>query len=203
MPSVALVSHSLQTARHRTEWVEAGPVDGPLMIFIHGWHFGQAARDFEADVESTLSLLYRRASKKPADEPTSSSAIRVNGGWFGESHRAPSMPRDETLLSQSDFDAFVAAFRASGFDGPSAWYLNDAANVAYAAQAPRFGRIALPALFLHAARDTVHSRLAAPMREDCARLSEVTIDSGHELMLENPDDVNKAIADWLAANTFG
>lgn len=26
---------SLQTQRHRTVWLESGPADGPLMIFIH------------------------------------------------------------------------------------------------------------------------------------------------------------------------
>ncbi len=28
---------SITTARHRTAWIEAGPADGRLMIFIHGW----------------------------------------------------------------------------------------------------------------------------------------------------------------------
>lgn len=32
-----LRSDSLQTRRHRTVWIEAGPPDGPMMIFIHGW----------------------------------------------------------------------------------------------------------------------------------------------------------------------
>jgi len=105
------------------------------------------------------------------------------------------------LLGQADFDALVAAFRTTGFAGADAWYLNDAANLAYAAEAPNFGRLTLPALFLHAAWDTVcdtvHSQLADPMREDCADLTEITIEAGHELMLERSDEVNSAIAEWL------
>lgn len=31
------VSHMLSTARHRTHYLESGPADGPLMIFLHGW----------------------------------------------------------------------------------------------------------------------------------------------------------------------
>ena len=27
----------METARHRTAWIEAGPKQGPLMIFLHGW----------------------------------------------------------------------------------------------------------------------------------------------------------------------
>lgn len=84
--------------------------------------------------------------------------------------------------------------------------MNDAANIAYAAEAPNFGRLTLPVLFLHASWDancdTAHSRLADPMRADCADLSEVTIEGGHELMLERRAEVNTAIGEWLAAKGF-
>ena len=57
-------------------------------------------------------------------------------------------------------------------------------------------------LFLHATNDTVcdtpRTRLADPVRQDCARLTEVTVEAGHELMLEAPDQVNTAISDWLS-----
>ena len=29
--------HSMETKRHRTTWLECGPSDGSLMVFIHGW----------------------------------------------------------------------------------------------------------------------------------------------------------------------
>ena len=41
------------------------------------------------------------------------------------------------------------------------------------------------------------------MREDCAGLTGVTIDAGHESMLERPDEVNQAIAAWLSAKQLG
>ena len=114
---------------------------------------------------------------------------------------APQMPRDEALLSHSDYDAIVAAFRVTGFSGANAWYLNDDANLAYANEAPNFGRLSLPVLFLHAAWDTVcdsaNTALADPMRADCADLSEVTIEGGHELQLDRPDEVNAALEGWL------
>ena len=37
MAHVDFMTNVITTARHRTAWLEAGPVDGPLMIFIHGW----------------------------------------------------------------------------------------------------------------------------------------------------------------------
>ena len=339
MADAALAMRTVETARHRTVWIEAGPAEGPLMVFVHGWpelglfwraqiehfaargwrcvapdmrgyggssvpsttaayavrelvadmvelhealgarpaiwvghdwgspvawamashyaercrgvvnlcvpylargftlsnlaalvdrelypvdrypvgqwdywlfyreHFNRAAQDFEADVSSTFAVLARTAKSEAVGKAALTAAVRANGGWFGAARRAPAVPRDESLLSQADFDAWVAAFRATGFSGAGAWYLNDAANLAYAAEAPRFGRLMLPALFLHAARDavcdTVHSRLAEPMREDCADLTEVTIDGGHELMLERRTEVNEAIAGWLSAKGLG
>ena len=107
-------------------------------------------------------------------------------------------------MSHADFEALVSAFEATGFGGADAWYMNDAANLAYAAEAPRFGHLTLPALFLHAEYDivcdTVRSRLADPMREDCSNLTEATITGGHELTLERPNEVNAAMAAWIEAN---
>ncbi len=37
MPSPTLVSHGFNTPRHGTHFLEVGPSDGPLMIFLHGW----------------------------------------------------------------------------------------------------------------------------------------------------------------------
>ena len=37
MPFPALVSQTFSTPRHTTRYVECGPVDGSLMIFLHGW----------------------------------------------------------------------------------------------------------------------------------------------------------------------
>src|SRR3954464_6019440 len=43
--SYTLASRSLSTPRHMTHYVESGPADGPLMIFLHGW--------------PTISLMWR------------------------------------------------------------------------------------------------------------------------------------------------
>ena len=339
MADVVLAQKMIETGRHRTAWIEAGPADGPLMVFIHGWpelglvwraqiehfaakgwrcvapdmrgyggssvpsstaayairemvadvvelheaigskpavwvghdwgspvawgmashhadrcrgvvnlcvpylargftlsnlvplvdrglypvdqypvgqwdywlfyreHFARAAQELEADVEAALALFYRTAPGDAVGKPARTAAIRANNGRFGEARRASPMLRDEAMLSQADFDTLVAAFRSTGFSGANAWYMNDAANLAYAAEAPRFGRLTLPALFLHATRDVVcdsmHSRLAEPMREDCADLTEIIIEGGHELTLERPDEVNAAIAHWLSVKHLG
>ena len=35
--------NSIETRRHRTAWIEAGPEHGPLMIFLHGWPESRAS----------------------------------------------------------------------------------------------------------------------------------------------------------------
>jgi pimeloyl-ACP methyl ester carboxylesterase len=163
--------------------------------------FAQAVADFEADVAASVALLFRAAPPLVPGRPARSARVVANGGWFGDAHRAPPMPRDTTMLPEDDYRAVVAGLSTNGFRGPGSWYVNDAANVAYAAEAPDGGRLAMPALFLHAARDTVcdtvRSPLAEPMRSSCAALTEVTIDAGHDLMLERPAEVNAAIEEWL------
>lgn len=37
------------------------------------------------------------------------------------------------------------------------------------------------------------------MRQDCTDLHEVTIERGHELMLERPTEVNTALGAWLTS----
>ncbi len=75
-----------------------------------------------------------------------------------------------------------------------------------ASSAPTHGVLRLPVLFLHAAYDrvceTVDSRLAEPMREDCSDLTERVVAAGHWMPQERPDETNAAIANWLTARGF-
>lgn len=166
-------------------------------------HFQRAAQVFDADAGATLALIYQSAPQRTPGIRALTSRIRAQGGWFGPANQAPDVPRDARLLGQEDFDALVAAFTTGGFSAPAAWYMNDAANAAYAAQAGRFGKITLPALFVHATNDivcdTVQGALAEPMREDCSNLTEQMIEAGHWILLEKPVEVNRAISAWLEA----
>jgi len=37
MVAVEITEHTVRTARHTTAYLAAGPVDGPLIVFVHGW----------------------------------------------------------------------------------------------------------------------------------------------------------------------
>jgi len=149
-----------------------------------------------------IDMSYTPGSPDAVGKPTPLASISVQGSWFPAGSKAPQVQASETLLSPADRRVMLASFARNGFSGPCAWYLNDVANIAFAAEAPDYGRISLPALFLGGQWDTVcdtaYGHLAEPMREDCSNLTEMNIAAGHMLMLERPYEVNRRIADWLA-----
>ena len=169
----------------------------------HIEQFAKSTSELETDIRGTITALYRQATKADIAKPSPLSAVGQTG-WFGRSGRPPRLPRDADFMPEADFEEVVAAFRTTGFRGACAWYLNDAANAAYARSATAFGAVTAPVLFIHAAWDTtcdtLQSRLAEPMRLVCSNLTESTIQAGHELMLDQPGLVCDAISGWLDAH---
>lgn len=166
-------------------------------------NFAAAQAGFETDVRATVKALFRAGKPERRGKPFSTALTRANGGWFGPGKGAPDMPRDPAVLDEDDENRYVAALSANGFFGPGSWYMNGPANTAFAERARKNWRLAMPALFLHAAHDyvceTLDSRLAEPMRAHCASLTEATVNSGHWMAQERPAQVNAALARWLAA----
>jgi pimeloyl-ACP methyl ester carboxylesterase len=81
--------------------------------------------------------------------------------------------------------------------------MNAQGNLAYAQRVKQNWRLKMPVLFLHARYDyvcaTVGTRLADPMREACADLTEQIVDTGHWMAQEKPEEVNAHLARWLGA----
>jgi len=165
-------------------------------------HFDRARSIFEADIENTIRALFRKGNPTGRGKSSRTAEVRRDNGWFGGADKAPAVPRDSVVISEEDLSIYAAALARTGFFGPDSWYMNSPANVAYAAQARDAGKLTLPVLFLHGAYDytceTIDSRLAEPMRRDCADLTEVTVFSGHWMAQERPAEVNAALAKWLA-----
>ncbi len=170
--------------------------------FYYMENFARASAAFEADVNATVKALFRKGNPAGRKKPSRTATTRRDNGWFGGLPKCPDFPRDADVLTEADLAAYVAALTRTGFAGPDAWYMNHTRNIAYAAHAKNNGRLAMPVLFLHAAHDytceTIDSRLAEPMRADCANLTETTIPSGHWMAQEQPTAVNAALTKWLA-----
>ena len=165
-------------------------------------NFPAARAAFEANPRNTVKALFRKGDPAARGQPPRTALIRKHGGWFGGAGRAPDVPMDADVLTETDLAAYSAALERNGFFGPDSWYMNHDRNVAYSAKAVNSGRLNMPVLFFHAANDlvcdTMGSRLADPMREYCANLTEVVIQSGHWMAQECPVAVNAALAKWLA-----
>jgi len=164
-------------------------------------NFDKARAGFEANIRNVVKALFRKGDPSRVGQPAPTSRVRRAGGWFGGG-ACPDVPRDGDVISAQDWEAYTEALTRNGFFGPDSWYMNHEANAAYARRAPNSGKLAMPVLFLHGAYDTtcetLRSRLAEPMRRDCADLTEVVVNSGHWMAQEKPIEVNAALARWLA-----
>lgn len=170
-------------------------------------NFEKAVAAFEADIQATVKVLFRKGDPAGAGKPSRTAFTRKDGGWFGGRPAAPDFPRDADVLTEADLSTYVAALTRNGFFGPDSWYMNPEANAAYSAKSPNEGRLDLPVLFLHGAYDytceTMTSRLADPMRGACADLTEEVVKTGHWMAQENPVAVNAALARWIARKLPG
>jgi pimeloyl-ACP methyl ester carboxylesterase len=163
--------------------------------------FDQAAADYEADVAATLASIFQPGSPAGIGKPSPTASVTRNGGRYGAAHRGPSTAPNPAMISQGDFDIWVAAFRKTGFRPADAWYVNDADNIAYAERAPDGGHLRRPVLFLNGAWDGIcditRGRLGEPMRRACSDLTVVDLQGGHWLPLERKAEVNAALEQWL------
>jgi len=164
--------------------------------------FDKACGAFDADPRNTVKALFRKGNPGGKGKPSRIAQTRRDGGWFGGAGRAPDLPMDADVVTADELDTYAGSLARNGFFGPDSWYMNAARNLDYATRARNGGVLSLPVLFLHAAYDytceTVDSRLAGPMRQDCEKLSEAVVYSGHWMAQERPASVNGAIARWLA-----
>jgi pimeloyl-ACP methyl ester carboxylesterase len=165
-------------------------------------NFDKAVRVFEANVENTVRCLFRSGNPAGRGQPSVTSRVRHDNGWFGGAEAAPDVPRDTRILTEADMHAYTSALRRNGFFGPDAWYMNHKANAAYARQALNDGYLDMPVLLLEAEYDytcdCVGSRLSELTKKYCRDLTIQRVKSGHWMAQEKPADVNAHLVSWLA-----
>lgn len=169
-------------------------------------HFEAAVSDLDADKAASLASIYRSGDPTSIGKPSANALVTRKGGRFGEAHRAPPTMPDPTLWPTADFAALVEAFDVHGFRPPCAWYLNDAANIAYARRARNGGQISLPVLFVNGEYDPINTikgnRYGEPMRAACADLTTANLLGAHWLPLERKPELVQAIRAWLQAKNL-
>lgn len=164
--------------------------------------FDTVTKQFDANPYNLVKALFRKGNPAGSMKPAATAHVRKDGGWFRGAPEAPDVPRDADVVSEEDLRAYAESLRRNSFFGPDSYYMNHAANAAYAARAVNGGYLDMPALFLAARYDytceSIASRLPEPMRTYCRDLTEQVIDSGHWMAQERPLQVNAALARWLA-----
>nr|POE56550.1 hypothetical protein CFP56_33522 [Quercus suber] len=170
-------------------------------------NFEKATAWFDQDAPGAIRALFSKGRPSALENPSPLSTTVKDGGWMGGIPHPP--PKSATPFGRSALDAlpedvvreFEDAMTRTGFFGGDAYYMNHAANRKYVLANTVKEELDMPVLFIEAKYDTVcdtvNSRLAEPMQRLCKNLTYTSIDAGHWVLLEKPEETNAAIARWL------
>ncbi len=102
-------------------------------------------------------------------------------------------PLGDPLMSDSELAVFVSAFEKAGFTGSINWYRNLDRNWQLLADVDPV--IQHPTLMIHGGRDLIpkSEKLAAFV----PNVDVVTLDCGHWIQQEKPEETNRTILQWL------
>ncbi|WJK40744.1 alpha/beta hydrolase [Solwaraspora sp. WMMA2056] len=171
--------------RGETPWIELmESVLGGDFYFVHfNRQPGVADAVFDENTFQFLRNLYRK--NLPLMEPRPGMA-------FIELARAEA-PLGEPVMSDSELAVFVSAFESTGFTGSINWYRNLDRNWHLLADVDPI--IRQPTLMIYGDRDMIakSDRLA----DFVPNVDVVTLDCGHWIQQEKPDETTRAILTWL------
>ena len=102
-------------------------------------------------------------------------------------------PLGEPIMSDSELAVFVSAFESTGFTGSINWYRNLDRNWHLLADVNPI--IEQPTLMIHGDQDAV----AKPenLQDFVPNVDEVTLDCGHWIQQEKPEETNQTMLNWL------
>ncbi|MFC4224342.1 alpha/beta fold hydrolase [Lysinibacter cavernae] len=173
-------------ARGEMPWLDfMEAVLGSDYYFVHfNRQPGVADAVFDADPARFLNNLYR------TNEPL----LPPKPGMVMIEIARTETPAGDPMLNDSDLAVYTAAFENSGFTGGINWYRNLNRNWHLLADADPI--IQQPALMIYGSRDAV-----APAENLAAfvpNVEEISLDSGHWIQQERPEETNRVIVEWLA-----
>lgn len=159
---------------------------GSDYYFVHfNQQPGVAAAVFDADPARFINNLYRRNEPLLPPRP---------GMVLIETARTET-PLGDPLLSEAELAVYTAAFAKSGFTGGINWYRNLNRDWHQLAEADPI--IQQPALMIYGERDAVmraeHLATVVPL------VVETSVDSGHWIHQERPDETTRLILEWLGS----
>lgn len=150
-------------------------------------HFNRQPGVADAVLESNRSRFLRNLFRKnvPVAEPAPGMAMIA----LARAEQAAGEP----LMTEADLAVFDAAFEVTGFTASINWYRNLDRNWHLLGGVDPI--IRQPALMIYGARDVVPP--SPTLQDNVPNVEVVTLDSGHWIQQERPQEVNEAILDWL------
>jgi|SRR5580693_5875420 len=96
-----ITEHTVKTRRHTTFYLAAGPENGPLVIFVHGW-------PEDANVYKFVKLLFRKGDPAREGQRAFTATARRSHSFLGMSP-IPDLPRDNDVVTEEDLSIYVSA----------------------------------------------------------------------------------------------
>ena len=147
---------------------------------------GVADAILEANTENFLRNLYRKNEPMAAPAP---------GNMMSNLAQSES-PAGDALLSDEDMAVFFVGLKKSGFTSNINWYRNLDRNWHLLANVDPI--IQKPALMIYGSRDMVQP--SPTLANSVPQVEVVTLDCGHWISQEKPEETNQAIISWLEKN---
>jgi pimeloyl-ACP methyl ester carboxylesterase len=171
--------------RGEQPWVEMMEhLLGSDYYFVHfNRHPGVADAVLDKNTFQFLRNIYRK--HEPLAEPQPGNAM-INVA-------KTETPLGEPLMSDSELAVFVSAFETTGFTSSINWYRNLDRNWHLLADANPI--IHQPALMIYGDRDPIPK--SANLAEFVPNAEEVSLDCGHWIQEERPEETTQAILNWM------
>jgi pimeloyl-ACP methyl ester carboxylesterase len=168
---------------------------GPEHYIVHfNRQPGVADAAFSSDPQRFFNNVFRRRRRVERATPPPTRQPSFNVSLMNTFSMTE--PRGEPLLSDEELDVFVAAFSKGGFTGPINWYRNITRN--WETSADLSQRIDVPCAMIYGAYDIVPK--GRDFSEYVPNLECITLECGHWIQQERPDEVNAFLLDWLKRN---
>lgn len=171
--------------RGERPWIEfMEEVFGEDFYFVHfNRQPGVADAVLEGHTAQFLRNLFRKNVPPAPPEP----------GMLMINLARADQPLGEPIMTDYELSVFVAAFKSSGFSGSINWYRNLDRNWHFMANVKPM--ILQPTLMIYGERDLIPK--SQSLKDFAPNLEVVSLDCGHCIQQEKPEETNHAILKWL------
>lgn len=174
--------------RGEKPWIEfMEEVFGEDFYFVH---FNRQPRVADAILEENTSQFLRNLFRKNVP------AVAPEPGMLMINLAKADKPLGEPIMNDKELSVFISAFESSGFTGCINWYRNLDRNWHLMADVKPM--IKQPTLMIYGDRDLIPK--SQSLKDFALNLDVVSLDCGHWIPQEKPEETNQTILKWLEKN---